>query len=83
MRSRRRGGPAGTGPGLHPNLEPLRELLSGDEGGVTFRNIGIALLFIIVLAGATGGDDSVSRIGAALGQLFHWVNVAWNSLTAA
>ena len=41
----------------------------------------IVLLFIVVLAGATGGDQSVTRVGDALGQLAHWVNVAWTALT--
>lgn len=41
----------------------------------------IVLLFVVVLAGATGGDASVSKVGEALGQLAHWINVGWQSLT--
>ena len=41
----------------------------------------VALLFVVVLAGATGGEESVTRVGDALGMLAHWLNVAWTAMT--
>ena len=41
----------------------------------------IVLLFVVVLAGATGGEESVSRVGDALGMLVHWISVAWTAMT--
>jgi hypothetical protein len=43
----------------------------------------IVLLFVVVLAGATGGDESVRRVGDALNQLGHWINVAWIALNGS
>ena len=54
---------------------------SGGWPQVSIKMFLIVLLFIVVLAGATGGDESVTRVGDALGQLAHWVNVAWTALT--
>lgn len=48
---------------------------------MSLKAIVVALLFVVVLAGATGGEESVSRVGDALGQLAHWINVAWTAMT--
>lgn len=48
---------------------------------MSLKTIVVALLFVIVLAGATGGEESVSRVGDALGQLAGWINVAWTAMT--
>ena len=48
---------------------------------MNFKAIVVVLLFVVVLAGATGGEESVARVGDALGQLAHWVNVAFNAMT--
>jgi len=48
---------------------------------MSLKTIVVALLFVVVLAGATGGEESVSRVGDSLGQLAHWVNVAWTAMT--
>lgn len=45
------------------------------------KTVVIVLLFVVVLAGATGGEESVSRVGDALGMLAHWLNVAWTAMT--
>jgi hypothetical protein len=48
---------------------------------VNFKAILVVMLFVVVLAGATGGEESVTRVGDALGQLAHWLNVAWTAMT--
>lgn len=48
---------------------------------MNLKSIIVVLLFVVVLAGATGGEESVGRVGDALGQLAHWINVAWTAMT--
>lgn len=57
--------------------------LNTHEGELTvnFKAILVVLLFVVVLAGATGGEESVTRVGDAIGMLAHWINVAWTAMT--
>lgn len=48
---------------------------------MSLKSIIVVLLFVVVLAGATGGEESVVRVGDALGQLAHWINVTWTAMT--
>lgn len=48
---------------------------------MNLKSIIVVLLFVVVLAGATGGEESVARVGDALGQLATWINVAWTAMT--
>lgn len=50
---------------------------------MSLKSILIVVLFIVVLAGATGGDASVRTVGDALGTGVHWIAVAWNALVGA
>jgi hypothetical protein len=47
---------------------------------VNVKSALVVVLFIVILAGATGGDDSVRTVGSAIGKAIHWVNVTWDSL---
>lgn len=48
---------------------------------MNFKAVLVVLLFVVVLAGATGGEESVTRVGDAIGMLAHWINVAWQAMT--
>jgi hypothetical protein len=48
---------------------------------MSLKAIAVALLFVIVLLGAAGGDSAVKVIGDAIGKGAHWVSVAWDSAT--
>lgn len=43
----------------------------------------ITLLLVVILLGATGGDASAASVGRAIGGSFHWVAVAWHSMTGS
>ena len=43
----------------------------------------ITLVVVVILLGATGGDASAASLGRAVGGSFHWVAVAWRSMTGS
>ena len=47
------------------------------------KGIVLVVLFVIVLLGATGGDESVRALGTAIRSGAHWVAVAWNAIVGA
>jgi hypothetical protein len=47
---------------------------------VNVKQVLLVLLFVVILAGATGGDASARLVGDALGRTVHWVGIAWDSL---
>jgi hypothetical protein len=53
------------------------------EDGVNFKTFLVVLLFVILLAGATGGSESARSVGVALNQGVHWIADAWNALVGS
>lgn len=47
---------------------------------VSIKSFIVVVLFIVVLAGATGGDASVKNVGDAIGTGVHWIAVAWTAI---
>ncbi|HSP36939.1 MAG TPA: hypothetical protein VLR26_04215 [Frankiaceae bacterium] len=47
---------------------------------MSFKTFLVVLLFVVLLAGATGGSDSARNVGEALNQAVHWIADAWNAL---
>jgi hypothetical protein len=54
-----------------------------EEDGMNFKTFLVVLLFVILLAGATGGSESAREVGSALNQGVHWVADAWDALVAS
>ena len=40
---------------------------------MSFKTFLVVLLFVVLLAGATGGSDSARNVGEALNQAVHWM----------
>ena len=47
---------------------------------VNVKSALLLVLFIVILLGATGGDESAAAVGSAIGDAIHWVRVAWDAL---
>ena len=45
---------------------------------MSFRTFLVVLLFVVLLAGATGGSESARNVGEALNQAVHWIADAWD-----
>jgi hypothetical protein len=69
--------PTSVGAGPIPSREPGKARVCD----MSIKSIAVALLFVIVLLGAAGGDKAVQVIGDAIGKAGHWVSVAWDSAT--
>ena len=47
---------------------------------MSFKTFLVVLLFVVILAGATGGSASAGNVGHTLGVAVHWIADAWNAL---
>jgi hypothetical protein len=50
---------------------------------MSFKTFLVVLLFVVLLAGATGGADSARNVGEALATALHWIADAWNALVGS
>jgi len=50
---------------------------------MSFKTFLVVLLFVVLLAGATGGSDSARNVGEALNQAVHRIADAWDALVGS
>jgi hypothetical protein len=50
---------------------------------MSFKTFLVVLLFVVLLAGATGGSESARNVGEALNQAVHWIADAWDALVGS
>jgi hypothetical protein len=50
---------------------------------MSFKTFLVVLLFVVLLAGASGGTTEAQHVGQALNQAFHWIAAAWNALVGS
>lgn len=43
------------------------------------KGVALVLVVIVVLVGATGGEQAAASIGNAVGEAVHMVRVAWDA----
>jgi len=46
---------------------------------VSPKGVALVLVVIVVLVGATGGDQAAASVGNAIGEAVHLVRVAWDA----
>ena len=47
---------------------------------MNIKNLLITILVIVVIVGATGGEQSAAAVGNAVGEALHLIRVAWNAM---
>ncbi len=43
------------------------------------KGVALVLVAIVILVGATGGDQAAASVGNAVGEAVHLVKVAWDA----
>jgi hypothetical protein len=50
---------------------------------VSPKGVALILVVLVVLLGATGGDQAAASVGNAVGEAVHLVRVAWDAAVNA